>query len=589
MLATPILALGLTECVLRLAGYGYPTAFFLSEPERGGYITNERYVWQFFNWNTGASPYMQRLPAHKPSGTLRIFILGESAAMGTPDPAFGFGRLLEVMLQSAYPSNRFEVINAAVRGIDSHVVRDIARQCARFEPDLFVVYAGNNDFVGLHGADPDTGYLQTRLSIVRGSQFLKSMKLGQLLRAFIYRGGPEKSARQDQDMEFFRKHRLAASDIRRQWIMDNFKANIEDVCRYAQSVGAKIVLCTLGSNLRDFPPLGSLHRPNLADAQIDEWTAACQQAALCESKEQHNEALNHYQKAASCDDQYAELHFRIALCQSKLGDFQRACEHFHLACNLDAIPFRPDRRMNNLLRQIAQNQNTNQCALADIEAAFAQSSLNDHGVPGNALFLDHVHPTFDGTHLLASTVSSSIAQLLAPKLRTLGITPPLPSPTACAQVLAYTDYEVLNIRAAILRLTSQPPFVDQWEHDQRQAKAEYALQQYQNSLGPDRIQRILATYKTAMANRPQDWPILANYASLCQTLKRDLEAIDLLSQLALEYPRYAPFKLSLAESLACTGQWLAAREQVQTVLRMQPSHATARQLEQRLQRSNRTR
>ena len=43
------------------------------------------------------------LAKRKPVSTFRIFVLGESAAAGFPDPAFSFARILEVMLRARYP------------------------------------------------------------------------------------------------------------------------------------------------------------------------------------------------------------------------------------------------------------------------------------------------------------------------------------------------------------------------------------------------------------------------------------------------------------------------------------------------------
>ena len=39
-----------------------------------------------------------RMEADKPVDTYRIFIFGESAAMGDPDPTFGAWRYLQVLL-----------------------------------------------------------------------------------------------------------------------------------------------------------------------------------------------------------------------------------------------------------------------------------------------------------------------------------------------------------------------------------------------------------------------------------------------------------------------------------------------------------
>ena len=47
--------------------------------------------------------------------------------MGT-EPAFGFSRILERLLHHRYPDQAFEVINLAMRGINSHMIRRIAME-----------------------------------------------------------------------------------------------------------------------------------------------------------------------------------------------------------------------------------------------------------------------------------------------------------------------------------------------------------------------------------------------------------------------------------------------------------------------------
>ncbi len=50
------------------------------------------------------TPQLYSIPAQA-AGTYRIFVLGESAAMGDPDPAYAFSRYLEVMLRQRYPAD----------------------------------------------------------------------------------------------------------------------------------------------------------------------------------------------------------------------------------------------------------------------------------------------------------------------------------------------------------------------------------------------------------------------------------------------------------------------------------------------------
>ena len=87
---SPLLFLGLVESALRVGGYGHPTAFFVKTEDGAGWVTNARFGRQFFPAGLAGQPWPAVLAARKPPGTVRIFVLGESAAMGTPDPSFGF-------------------------------------------------------------------------------------------------------------------------------------------------------------------------------------------------------------------------------------------------------------------------------------------------------------------------------------------------------------------------------------------------------------------------------------------------------------------------------------------------------------------
>ena len=123
------------------------------------------------------------MPAQKPPGTYRIFILGESAAMGDPEPAFGAGRYLEALLHERFPRAKFEVINVAMTAINSHAILPIARDCARQAGDLWIVYMGNNEMVGPFGAATVFGTQAPPWPFVRLNLAIQQLRLGQLLAA----------------------------------------------------------------------------------------------------------------------------------------------------------------------------------------------------------------------------------------------------------------------------------------------------------------------------------------------------------------------------------------------------------------------
>ena len=147
----PLLVIGGLELGLRLAGYGYPTNFFVKTKISGKdyYVPNDRFGYRFFPPALARTPVSLRMAVKKPANTYRIFVFGESAAMGDPDPTFGDWRYLQVLLHERFPGTDFEVVCVAMTAINSHVILPIARECARRDGDLWIIYMGNNEMVGL--------------------------------------------------------------------------------------------------------------------------------------------------------------------------------------------------------------------------------------------------------------------------------------------------------------------------------------------------------------------------------------------------------------------------------------------------------
>ena len=94
----------------------------------------------------------------KPEGTVRIFVLGGSAAQGVPDPSFSVGRVLEVVASRALSGHEVRGRQCGDDGDQfARGAGDCPRLCRR-QPDLFVVYMGNNEVVGPYG--PGTVFQQ---------------------------------------------------------------------------------------------------------------------------------------------------------------------------------------------------------------------------------------------------------------------------------------------------------------------------------------------------------------------------------------------------------------------------------------------
>jgi hypothetical protein len=192
----PLSVLGMLELGLRVAGFGYPTRLFLPLTIDGEefLVPNEKFTHRFFPPALARTPLPGRMAAQKPAGTYRIFLFGESAAYGDPDPSFGVGRYLEALLETRYPATDFEVVTVGMAAINSHVLLPIARECAGHDGDLWIVYMGNNEMIGPYGASTVFGVKAPGLGFVRAVLALKTTRVGQLLDRLISQVGAGASA-----------------------------------------------------------------------------------------------------------------------------------------------------------------------------------------------------------------------------------------------------------------------------------------------------------------------------------------------------------------------------------------------------------
>ena len=562
----------LIEAGLRIANFGYPTQFFVQATTPESYTSNPTFGWRFYPHNTANRPHPLLMPAQKPSGVLRIFVLGESAAVGIPDPAFGFSRILETMLRRQYPSKRIEVVNAAMRGLNSHIILPIAKECAELEPDLFLTYMGNNEMIGLYAPQPGKLSLTPYLTALRLSQKLKASKIWQLVeRAVSNNGADGTSDSGQQDMVSFRKQRLAADDPKREVVYENFQRNLEDILNVTQRSGAKVVVSTVAVNLKDSPPLGSLHGSKFSESKMTEWETAYSAGISKESERRYGDAVQHYSEALQIDDHFANLHFRLGRCYLALGDSQKATEHFTQARDWDAMQFRTDSRMNRIIRKTVESIRHRGVDFVDAARIFAESPLSNLGIPGSELFHEHSHFTFDGNYLLAKSFLPSVVKAL-----NLG-TPasPITSRQECADSLAYTDWDEFTEFSAMAEMTSKPPFQDQIDHAKRQKRFERIAEARFEAVQQQDIQRLKDTYRNALAQRPNDWNLHFNFGGFLYGMKDFSGASTQFQFVVILFPDLESMRLKFGDALAKAGKLDEAMMQFREAIRINPNYRPA--------------
>jgi tetratricopeptide (TPR) repeat protein len=491
-IVAPVLLLALTEGALRLFHVGYSTT--LMEPctihGRPSSCYNLFFAAPFFPPGMIKAPQFFSIDPVKSRGTYRIFVLGESAAMGDPDFAYGFSRYLEVMLRRRFPGMKFEVVNTGMVAINSHVSRAIAIELAEYKPDVYVVYAGSNEVVGPYGPGAVVTTTSMSMPVIRASILARSSRIGQLL---IDGGQPRGEWR---GMEMFLDKQVRADSPRMQPAYNNFDRNLRNIVSAAHASGARVLLSTIATNLRDSAPFGSLHRVGLSPEALQSWAALVEHGSMLEAAQSFAEALKLYNSALQIDDQHAELQFRVAHCNWALGDFAAAKEHYVRARDLDTLRFRADSRINDVIRSVAKATAAD-AVLLDTDSLFAAQSRN--GVIGGELLYDHVHLTPLGNYLLAGSVFEQIVKTLPDEVKQIapGVEPP--SQLECENLLALTGHDRARVAREMADRMQRPPFTKQLNHaEQMQSLMLRAAEPIES------VRDAVAQYQWAIAQYPGD-------------------------------------------------------------------------------------
>ena len=90
----------------------------------------------------------QQFPKEKPENSIRVFCLGGSTTFGRPyDDATSFPGWMRELLPAADNTKRWEVINAGGISYASYRVAALMEELCNYDPDVFVLYTGHNEFL----------------------------------------------------------------------------------------------------------------------------------------------------------------------------------------------------------------------------------------------------------------------------------------------------------------------------------------------------------------------------------------------------------------------------------------------------------
>jgi len=471
LLVVPALVLGGFELGLRLGGYGRTVGFLIPGQEPGYYRSNPDFVSWFLPSSFDLRPINFRVARAKPPNTVRVVVLGESAAQGVPTPAFGFAAQLRAQLRARHPDREIEVINTGIVAINSHVVYQVAREMAAFHPDLFVVYMGNNEVVGPYG--PGCAYLSQMppLWVIRLSIFVKATRTGQWVAAQLSRFA--RAGRRPAEwggMAMFVDNGVRGDDPRLEATYRNFAANLRDIVRTTNGSGARTLLCTVGCNLKDCAPFLSLHRADLGPADLAAWTKAFERGRLEWLVGDWGGARADLGAALALDPQYADTSYLLGQLDLADGNAGSARGHLLEAEHWDALRFRPDPRINAAIREVARSEPG--VSLVDVAGLVGSDPASRVPPAGRELFFEHVHFDWPGNYAVARAMAEGAEPLLS---GAGGGTGAWLDSGQCARALGYTDHERFSVLQHIATIIQNPPFTNQLTYVRDEARLDREL------------------------------------------------------------------------------------------------------------------
>jgi tetratricopeptide (TPR) repeat protein len=550
IVVVPLLFFVLLELGLTVAGVGTSYDFFfrIDIDGQSHYQENNDFADQFYPASLNINPRENTFTVERPPELIRVFILGGSAALGFPHKNHGLDRLLAAQLRAALPSREIEVINTAMTSVNSHVVYAVAKSIPEDSADYAVILMGNNEVVGPYGPGTfDENFLEN-ISLIRGIQALKRTRTWQALSTLILQIRPTDAMQELEweGMQMFTNRGVTYDDPRMAGVYSHYEDNLTRIIEILRNKGMHVILSSVPVNLRQSAPFLSEHSPNLSEAQLEQWRDLTRRGIRSADEENWDDAVIQFQAAVEIDPEYADTHFRLARIFENLGEFEKARTHYQRALDLDALRFRADTEINDIIQDVAAGAESGNFTFVDSAAAFEQASQPYQ--PGWNLLLEHVHYGFAGNHVLAAEISRSIVSNVT------GADDYQPLPEAeVARRVGFPNYDTPVEIQTLQAMIQQPPFPGQSNYTELAAFLDDTVKRLADEIGSpaDVIQRRQDIVNSGAA----DWKIHFELAVLNQRLRNSSAMNYHLDKILELYPHNRETYIKIAEAKSKDGQW----------------------------------
>ena len=402
----------LIELGLRLAGIG-------AAPEVADPFVEFSTVRPLFQLNEAGDrfvtsparyPYFKSdsFSAKKSPKEFRVFCLGGSTVQGNPySIETAFTKWLELSLQAADPSREWRVVNCGGISYASYRLAPILRECLQYQPDLFILYLGDNEFLESREYAP-VQHVPYWVACV--TNLAARSHLFQLARqAWLRRFGGGKSTAQtlSAEVDALLDYQGGLEQYHRddEWrgaVANHFAFTLSSMLHDAKTANVPVLLMDPVSNIKDCPPfkIEIDHSLSAADRQqLEELLAA---ADKCQDRDQRIQLL---EQARQLDARHAGIQFLLGQAFLESGRNDDAKAALLLAKDEDVCPLRMTESLRRLIYSSVRDTRT---PIVPVLQEFEKRS--PHEIPGDELLLDHVHPTISGHQIIAELLLTEMIQ-----------------------------------------------------------------------------------------------------------------------------------------------------------------------------------
>lgn len=571
-LVAPLLLVAAVECGLRLSGHHRPTAFWL-EAGDGMVRANPAFGAAHVGEVQARMPRPLKVRETKEPGTLRVLVIGESAALGDPEPGFGMPRFLQAQLEARLPGRKVEVLNAAITALNSHALRRIAADSVRLGADAWVVYPGNNEVHGPFGPASNPLGKAPSLAVVRAGLALRDTAIGQwIFRVREGQGDGLSLAPRWAGLETFSKNHIAADDPRLEAVHEAYRRNLADLVRFGADSGARVLLGTMAVNLPDCPPFGSVPVEGPATS-VSEWKGLADRARAQDAAGDWTGAVESWGRAVALAPRHAESRFQLGLARLNAGDAGRGTADLEAARDLDTLRFRADSRIVAITREVAAAAGPGRVVLVD--AATALRGDDPQRPPGADLFFEHVHLRPEGNNRLARLFADALLAAVPEGAKAPAPAAGSAGEAACRARLGWNPHAEVRLWTQIRSLCQKPPFSFQSHQEARNRFLDDRLAEANGAARKAGLPASIQRVEAALSRHPDDWQLAEQSARLLRQARQWTNAVAAWKKVVAGAPDHVVAWHFLGEALAQAGDRPAAIDAQSRALALRPDFVEA--------------